>query len=178
LFFVQEILDSATKELMPGYELNQKIELKSATGGFTIVELITVVAIISILAAIAIPAFKGYVEKARITRAISEIRMLEKAIILYKNDKGTNPSSLADIGYGTLQDPWKNLYVYLDIETGGVKGKGKLRRDRFLNPLNTDFDLYSIGADKDSTTNLNAKKSQDDVVRIGNGSFVDLASKF
>lgn len=132
----------------------------------------------AILVAIGIPAYNDYINKARVARAVSDIKMLEREIISYKVDNGTFPDSLNDIGYGSLQDPWNNPYNYLNIEDGGVKGKGKLRRDRFLNPLNTDFDLYSTGADGASQTNLNAKDSRDDVVRATNGGFVGLASYF
>jgi general secretion pathway protein G len=55
---------------------------------------------------------------------------------------------------------------------------GKLRRDRFINPLNTDYDLYSMGRDGESSTNLNAKSSWDDIVRIKDGLFVGLATVF
>lgn len=132
----------------------------------------------AILVAIGIPAYNDYVNKARVARAVSDIKMLEREIISYKVDNGTFPDSLNDIGYGSLQDPWNNPYKYLNIEDGGGAGKGTLRRDRFLNPLNTDFDLYSTGADGTSQTNLNAKDSRDDVVRATNGGFVGLASYF
>jgi general secretion pathway protein G len=52
------------------------------------------------------------------------------------------------------------------------------RKDRFLVPLNTDFDLYSVGRDGESVPPLSAAKSRDDVVRAANGAFIGLASKF
>lgn len=159
-------------------EVRSRSAVRCADAGFTLVELITVCAILAILAAISIPAYNGYIQKVRIARTIAEIRMLEKSLYLYKTDKETLPDTLSDIGYGGLLDPWKHPYQYLNIESGGIKGKGKLRRDRFLNPLNTDFDLYSMGADGDTKTNLNSKESQDDVVRVMNGSFIGLAADF
>jgi general secretion pathway protein G len=45
-------------------------------------------------------------------------------------------------------------------------------------PINTDFDLYSKGADGDSVAALTAAKSRDDVVRAANGAFIGLASHF
>lgn len=146
--------------------------------GFTLVELITAVAIIAILAAIAIPSYGAYIHKARISVTISDIRMLEIKINAYKSDMGHLPATLNDINEGAKLDPWKHPYVYLNIEDGGIKGKGKLRRDKNINPLNSDYDLYSMGADGVSTTNLNAKNSLDDIVRARDGAFVDLAEKF
>jgi general secretion pathway protein G len=151
---------------------------QKAVDGFTLIELISVVAIIAILAAIAIPAYGAYITKARITRTIVELRMLEQEITVYKTDEGHLPDSLGDIGHGGLKDPWGNPYQYLNIADGGIKGNGKLRRDRAINPLNTDYDLYSMGKDGESKTNLNAKQSLDDIVRARDGAFIDLAEKF
>jgi general secretion pathway protein G len=61
---------------------------------------------------------------------------------------------------------------------GGGGGPSQPRKDRFLVPINTDFDLYSMGRDGESVPALTAAKSRDDVVRAANGSFIGLASKF
>ena len=66
-----------------------------AEDGFTLVELISVVAIIVILAAIAIPAYGSYITKARIARAIVEIQMLEQEITIYQTDEGHLPEHWA-----------------------------------------------------------------------------------
>lgn len=147
--------------------------------GFTLVELISVVAIIAILAAIAIPFYGDYITTAQIKgRAIPEILMLEQEIDIYKIEEGHLPNTLGDIRQGDLKDPWGNPYQYLNIADGGIKGKGKLRRDGAINPLNTDYDLYSMGKDGSSKTNLSAKESLDDIVRARDGAFIDLARKF
>ena len=159
-------------------KLNTPFDSPVSEEGFTLVELITAVAIIAILAAIAIPSYGAYMNKARISVAIADIRTLEIKINVYRSDTGHLPATLGDINSDALLDPWKHPYVYLNIADGGVKGKGKLRRDRNINPLNTDYDLYSMGADGLSKTNLNTKDSQDDIVRARDGAFLDLAEKF
>ena len=58
------------------------------------------------------------------------------------------------------------------------KGKGGFRKDRFLVPINTDFDLYSMGADGASVGPLTSAVSRDDIVRANDGGFVGLASDF
>ncbi|MHB8056413.1 MAG: prepilin-type N-terminal cleavage/methylation domain-containing protein [Desulfuromonadaceae bacterium] len=153
-------------------------DCQRAEQGFTLVELLSVIAIIAILAAMAIPAYAAYVTKARIGRTIVEIRMLEKEITVHQTDKETLPETLGDIGFGALNDPWGTPYQYLRIADSGIKGKGKLRRDRAINPLNTDYDLYSMGPDGKTSTNLNAKDSLDDIVRARDGAFIDIAEKF
>ena len=129
------------------------------------------------LSAMAIPRLVSALERARYARAVSEIRTLEAEIYLYQNSHdGQLPATLDDIGRGNLLDPWGTPYQYLDISS--VKGKGPLRKDRFLVPLNSDFDLYSMGKDKKSKPPLTAQPSHDDIIRANDGSYVGLASDY
>ena len=73
-------------------------------------------------------------------------------------------------------DPWGRPYVYTDLSQKGSKGKA--RKDHKLNPINADFDLYSVGEDGKSATPLPAAASQDDVIRAREGAFLGLASEF
>lgn len=59
-------------------------------GGFTLVELIVVIAILAILAGVAVPAYSGYVEKANMQADISLVREVENALTLayYSNPDG------------------------------------------------------------------------------------------
>lgn len=47
-----------------------------------------------------------------------------------------------------------------------------------MNPLNSDFDLYSMGPDGKTATPLTAKASYDDIIRAVDGKFLGLASDF
>jgi general secretion pathway protein G len=140
--------------------------------GFTLIEVMIAVAIAGVLASIATPIYIGYRERARDAVAIIDLRNIEQAVIVYAaENSGTFPDSLADINMDDMRDPWGNPYQYLRIEGSDIKGKGKLRRDQFYNPVNTDFDLYSMGPDGRSQTQFNAKFSRDDVVRAYNGGY-------
>ena len=57
-------------------------------------------------------------------------------------------------------------------------GVGGARKDRFLVPINSDFDLYSIGKDGQSAAPLTALHSHDDVIRASDGGFYGLAKNF
>ena len=149
--------------------------------GVTLVELMIVVAIIAILTSIAIPNYMAYKEKARVAAAIAEIRLIEIQIQNYVVDHHDYPESLSDIGKGIFIDPWGNPYQYLKIAGVDHKGKGKTdkrRKDHFMVPVNSDYDLYSMGRDGKSNAPFTAKMSRDDIVRANDGQFVGLASEY
>jgi general secretion pathway protein G len=142
-----------------------------------LIELILVVLILAALAGLVIPYLAEAREKANNARAMEEIRGLEIDISTYFAGHGEYPASLGEIGRGTLEDPWGNLYHYLLIQGGG-DGVGGARKDRFVVPLNSDYDLYSAGKDGESASPLTASVSQDDIIRAGDGAFVGLASEY
>ena len=45
-------------------------------------------------------------------------------------------------------------------------------------PINSDFDLYSMGEDGKSKSPLTAKPSHDDIVRANDGAFIGLATDY
>ena len=210
--------------------------------GFTIIELAIVTVIVGLLAGLAVPTYLGYLDKARITRCIAEIRYISRAIDSYKTAYDVYPNTLADAGAGDIVDPWGNPYEYLNIAAlslpgnngnaggngngggngnsggnsggngnaggnggggngngggggnsgawqwilpneayaaaGGNASRGRPRKDRFLHPINSDYDLYSMGKDGESVEPLTARKSHDDIIRANDGSFVGLAVEF
>lgn len=74
------------------------------TKGFTIVELLIVIVVIGILAAITIVAYNGIQARARTTAVNSDLRSLEKAMLMYRADRGILPLS-ADWYSGTAMPP-------------------------------------------------------------------------
>ena len=144
--------------------------------GFTVVELLVAMAIMLTIAALAVPHLMAAINDAKIAKAVGDIHSIGTDIQAYELTKGVFPNTLADIGYDKFNDPWHNPYQYLNF--ANTKGKGKMRKDRFLVPINTFFDLYSMGADGKSVTPLTAAASQDDVIRANDGDFIGLASDY
>lgn len=60
----------------------------------------------------------------------------------------------------------------------GVTTSTTRRRDRYMFPLNTDYDLFSLGPDHATATSLGEATGLDDVIRANNGGFFGLASNY
>jgi general secretion pathway protein G len=243
--------------------------------GFSLLEILLVFALLTVLAALAAPTYIGALDAARVGRAISDIRAMDRDIQVYDLLRGCIPSSLAAIDRPGFMDPWGRPYVYAPLgrvpgggqqsaltpdwerwpvgtsgqgggngngngngsgggngnDTGGGSGNangngggngngnagdgngnaggngngsdggnagdngngaatqctacqggcvtpGQARKDRALVPINTRFDLYSLGKDGRSAAPLTAADSQDDIVRANDGAFIGLARDY
>lgn len=150
---------------------------RASSQGFTLIELLITMAVILTLAALAVPNLMSAWNQARTAKAIGDINTIEDEIAAYQNlNNGALPDDLSQIGYGNYLDPWGNPYQYLNHST--MKGNGQARKDRFLVPLNADYDLYSMGPDGKSSPPITASPSQDDIIRAANGSYVGPAADF
>ena len=117
--------------------------------GFTLLEIIVVVAIIAILAAYIAPKVAGRVDDARISKAKSDIRVLESSLELYKLDNFVYPSN--DQGLDALVNRPSGENSRNWREGGYIK---KLTKDPWGNEYryaypgsNGEFDIFSLGAD-------------------------------
>src|SRR6202046_465140 len=118
--------------------------------GFTLIEIMVVVVILAVLGALVVPKILENVDKARVTRAASDIRAIQTALDLYRLDNFKYPTTEQGLqalvtqpndpsitnyrsgGYlGSMpKDPWNNLYIYASPGTDG-----------------RDYDITSYGRD-------------------------------
>lgn len=124
--------------------------LRRQQTGFTLIEVMVVVAILAILAAVVVPRVMDEPARAREARAKQDLRAIESALDLYKLDNhrypttdqglaalvrrpsgGPEPKNYKEGGYlrKLPEDPWGNEYQYLHPGEHG------------------EIDVYSLGAD-------------------------------
>jgi general secretion pathway protein G len=118
--------------------------------GFTLIEIMVVVVILAILGTLVAPQILGRIDEARITKARTDMKLLQGALDMYRMDNFRYPTTEQGLdalvhkpndpnlknykpeGYvqQLMKDPWGHDYVYVSPGTGGAP-----------------FDLMSFGAD-------------------------------
>lgn len=116
--------------------------------GFTLIELMVVLAIIGVLAALIVPNVLGRADDARVTAARTDVANLMQALKLYKLDNMRYPSGeqglKALIAKPTTEPSPPNWKPYLDKLPNDPWG----RPYQYLNPgLKGEVDVMSLGAD-------------------------------
>jgi general secretion pathway protein G len=145
--------------------------------GFTLVELAVAVAIIGVLGALTLNQYLAYIERVRVVRAVVELKDVSSQLDPIAFEGGALPNTLADIGLAGRRDPWGRPYVYLRIR-GNPLALARSKRDQFLVPINSDYDLYSRGKDGMTNQLITHSSSLDDVIRGNDGAFLGLAAKY
>ena len=124
--------------------------MRNRSRGFTLIEIMVVVVILAVLGALVVPKILENVDKARVTRAASDIRAIETALDLYRLDNFKYPTTEQGLqalvkqpadptltnyragGYlpKLPKDPWGLPYLYASPGTDGL-----------------DYDLMTYGRD-------------------------------
>jgi general secretion pathway protein G len=148
---------------------------RTTCGGFTLTEVIVTVALVALLLAIGLPSYLSFRDKTKTRQASVDVATMSTTIQAFRTENRALPTNLADVKLADRKDPWGRAYVYYNV---AANGRGGARKDRALNPINTDFDLYSVGPDGVSKPQVTQKDSVDDVIRANNGGYIGVAADF
>ena len=143
--------------------------------GFTLIELLLALVILGVLAAIALPSYNQYLYRAKVAQAVNDIAAMNLQLRNYLTENHVAAPDMSAIGAAGKLDPWGNAYLYANLAVVGIGGA---RKDKNLVPINTDFDLYSMGADGVTKKPLTTKDARDDVILANDGKFIGLASDY
>ena len=94
--------------------------IKQAQKGFTLIELMIVVAIIGILAAVAIPAYQDYTIRAKVTESLVTASAAKTAVAETWMSTGSWPSTNANAGLGAKADYQSKYVTELELSGSGV----------------------------------------------------------
>lgn len=84
--------------------------MKAIQKGFTLIELMIVIAIVGILAAVALPAYQDYTARAQMSEALTLAEGQKSAVVEYYSDNGTFPNSNTSAGIAASNEI-KGKYV-------------------------------------------------------------------
>ncbi len=145
--------------------------------GYTLVELMLTISVLGVLVAVAIPNYVRFQERAKVVQVIVHLKHISDALDIYEHEYRRLPLLLADLDpeLAALTDPWGAPYNYTRVEGASI---GKLRKNKFLVPINSDYDLWSSGPDGSTVMPLTAKPSRDDIIRAGDGSYFGRAERY
>ena len=131
------------------------------------------------LVAIALPVIEGARDDIRLSQAVTSIQVIQFAVTKYELRYGIIPVDIdaMNLPADVATDPWGRPYVFLNYIYEDPPDFVP-REDQFLKPINTAYDIFSIGPDGESHKRLPHSQSKDDIVRASDGQYIGVAEEF
>jgi type IV pilus assembly protein PilA len=95
--------------------------MKKQQSGFTLIELMIVVAIIGILAAIAIPSYMDYTTKARVTEGLTLAAAAKTGVSEFRSSEGDWPTNNSSIGLPAADDIKGEAVKSVEVSAGKIE---------------------------------------------------------
>lgn len=106
--------------------------------GFTLIELMIVIAILGILMAIAIPAYQDYTVRAKVAEAMNRAGGLKAAVVDYYNSNNAFPSAMSDMGLVDENNPSEFIrlvHINNDYICVHMRNTGEPSIDNSIHPI-------------------------------------------
>ncbi len=94
--------------------------MKSVQKGFTLIELMIVIAIIGVLAAIAMPAYQDYVKRGHVTEGFSLASVAQSGIATYYSTFAAFPANNGEAGLAAKTSIVGEAVNSVEVKSGGV----------------------------------------------------------
>lgn len=94
--------------------------------GFTLIELMIVVAIIGILAAIAIPSYQDYIKRAKVTEMINVASAAKTSVSEYIVTEGSMPANQDEAGFSDVQTDYVTSIAWDGTDTLTITGRSDI----------------------------------------------------
>jgi general secretion pathway protein G len=125
-----------------------RLQMKSKSAGFTLIEIMVVIVILGILASLIVPRIMSRPEEAKIVKAKQDVRAIESALELYKLDNGDYPTT--DQGLSALVRKPSTNPVPMNWKSGGYVKDLPMdpwnKPYQYLNPgVHSEIDVFSYG---------------------------------
>ena len=143
--------------------------------GLTVLELVIAITILALLATMGLVGYRKGLVRAREVQAVGDIAHLAEDIKDYYAAHWELPESLDQVGGEVPLDPWGHPYQYYRIPVLDPAG---CREAQNHDPLNSDYDLYSLGPDGATAVWVLEENGLDDIVRAGDGAYIGVAEKY
>ena len=97
--------------------------MKAIQKGFTLIELMIVIAIVGVLAVVALPAYQDYTARAQMSEALTLAEGQKSAVVEYYSDKGTFPTSNQAAGIAAASTITGNYVKSVEVGIDGNDAK-------------------------------------------------------